>query len=422
MIMRRSLSGTILKYIIGETLFSFLVSFLFFFGIFFINQLLLLAQTILTKRVPFYQVGLLVLYAIPSIISLSAPFAALVGVLMTIGRLSSDNEVLVMLSSGLSYRNIFVPAIGVGVAIATLSFLTNDVLLPAGTLQFNKLYRRILVSTPALELGANSVKRYRDTVIITGDVSGNSINNIFIIDRTGQGERRLIMAREAQLRDAGKEGLSLDLTNAFIQSSKEIARLDYDYASSGFLRYWVPQEDLIQATASIGPREMSSVDVAKDIKRQEMELQERLDEQYNALLKQALSLETSLREGPKSPSWNRRGSVLAEMKKNVESARITRKDRNLSIYRLEYYKKFSMPAGALAFVFLAVPLGLFAKRSGQTVGFLLGVVISVIYWVLLFGGQTLGLRADFSPFWTMWLPDILTFGIGLVLCGLRVRK
>ena len=168
MIMRRSLSGTILKYIIAETLFSFLVSFLFFFFIFFVNQLLLLAQTILTKKVPFYQVGLLVLYAIPSIISLSAPFAALVGVLMTSGRLSSDNEVLVMLSSGLSYRNIFAPTIGVGVAIALLSFLTNDVLLPAGTLQFNKLYRRILVSTPALELGANSVKRYRDPVIVTG--------------------------------------------------------------------------------------------------------------------------------------------------------------------------------------------------------------------------------------------------------------
>ncbi|MDR1127351.1 MAG: LptF/LptG family permease [Treponema sp.] len=422
MIIRRSLSGTILRYIIAETLFSFLVAFLFFFVIFFINQLLLLAQTILTKKVPFYQVGLLVLYAIPSLISLSAPFAALVGVLMTAGRLSSDNEVLVMLSSGLSYYNIFVPTIGVGVVIALLSFLANDVLLPAGTLQFNKLYRRILVSTPALELGANSVKRYRDTVIVTGDVAGNSINNIFIMDRTGEGERRLIMAKEARLRDAGKEGLSLDLTNAFVQSSKEIARLDYDYASSGFLRYWVPQEDMIQAAASIGPREMSSVDVAKDIKGQEMELQERLDEQYNMLLKQAFSLETSLREGPHDASWNRRGSVLAEVKRNMESARVAKKDRNLSIYRLEYYKKFSLPAGALAFVFLATPLGLLAKHSGQTVGFLLGVIISVVYWVLLFGGQTLGLRAGFSPFWTMWLPDILTFSIGMILCGFRIRK
>jgi lipopolysaccharide export system permease protein len=56
------------------------------------------------------------------------------------------------------------------------------------------------------------------------------------------------------------------------------------------------------------------------------------------------------------------------------------------------------------------------------VGFLVGVIISVIYWVLLFGGQTLGLRAGYSPFWTMWLPDILTMGIGLAMCLKRIRK
>jgi lipopolysaccharide export system permease protein len=79
---------------------------------------------------------------------------------MTVGRLSSDNEVLVLLSSGLSYRNIFLPAFVVGVLISLLSFLANDILLPAGTIQFNRLYRRILVSVPALELEANSVKRF----------------------------------------------------------------------------------------------------------------------------------------------------------------------------------------------------------------------------------------------------------------------
>ncbi|MDR2370598.1 MAG: LptF/LptG family permease, partial [Treponema sp.] len=148
----RSLSPIIFKYITGETMFSFLVSFLFFFFIFFVNQLLLMAQEILTKRVPLGQVALLVLYAFPSIIAMSAPFASLVGTLMTVGRLTSDNEILVMLSSGLSYRNIFLPAIVVGFVISLISFVANDVLLPAGTVQFSRLYRRILVATPALEL------------------------------------------------------------------------------------------------------------------------------------------------------------------------------------------------------------------------------------------------------------------------------
>ncbi|MDR3342184.1 MAG: LptF/LptG family permease [Treponema sp.] len=422
MTIRRSLSWTLFRYIVSETLFSFLVAFLFFFFIFFVNQLLLMAQQILAKKVPFQQVALLILYALPSIIAMAAPFASLVGTLMTIGRLTSDNEILVMLSAGLSYSNIFLPAITVGIIISTFSFIANDVLLPAGTIQFSRLYRRILVSTPALELGANSIKRFKDTVIVTGAVTGNSIGDVFILDKTSDGERRLIMAKSAELRDAGIEGLSLDLSDAFIQSSKEIARRDYDYASSGFLRYWVPQEDLIQAVSSISPREMSSTDVRREIKTKILNLQNRLDERYNRTLDQALALEDSLRRGPHHEAWNRRTNYLSTHMKEIQSTEVVKRDRSLLSYRLEYYKKFSIPFGALSFVFLAVPLGLLAKKNGQTVGFGFGLLIAVIYWALLLGGQTMGLRLGYSPFWTMWLPNTLAVSIGLVMCLIRIRQ
>ena len=87
-------------------------------------------------------------------------------------------------------------------------------------------------------------------------------------------------------------------------------------------------------------------------------------------------------------------------------------DRSLQIYLLEFHKKFSIPAGCLAFVIFAFPVGYFARRSGRSIGFGIGLIVSVLYWSLLFAGQTLGLRLDFSPFWSMWLPNIL-----LVLMG-----
>ncbi|GHV90278.1 membrane protein [Spirochaetia bacterium] len=418
----RSVSWTLFRYIVSETLFSFLVAFLFFFFIFFVNQLLLLAQEILTKRVPFGQVALLVLYAIPSIIALSSPFASLVGTLMTIGRMTSDNEILVMLSSGLSYRTVFIPAIVVGVLISMLSFFANDVLLPAGTVQFNRLYRKILVSTPALELEANSVKRFKDTVIVTGDVTGNAIDNVLILDRTSDGERRVIMARNAELTDRGKEGLSLDLDDAFIQSSKETARTDYDYASSSYLQYWMPQEDLIQAVSSITPREMSSIDVYREMVIKKAELNIRLDDRRNRITAQALDLELSLRKGPDYEEWNRRAASLANFTREIQTLKATEQDRSLLIYRLEFYKKFSIPFGALSFVFLSVSLGLLAKKSGQTVGFIFGLLISVLYWAMLLGGQTLGIRLGYSPFWSMWFPNILAVSVGLLMGIIRIRK
>jgi lipopolysaccharide export system permease protein len=303
-----------------------------------------------------------------------------------------------------------------------LSFFANDVLLPAGTVQFARLYRRILLSTPALELEANSVKRFKDTVIVTGDVTGNAIDNVLILDRTDDGERRLIMARNAELKDGGRQGLSLDLDRAFIQSSKEIAREDYDYASSSYLRYWVPQEDLVQAVSSIGPREMSSLDVHREIRKKINDLNTQLEERRNRITGQALALEETLRLGPDNPAWNRRPNLFAAYQREVQSMGALKNDRSVQIYRLEFYKKFSIPFGALSFVFLAVSLGLLAKKSGQTVGFIFGLIISVIYWALLLGGQTVGMRLGYSPFWSMWLPNILAISIGCVMGMIRIRK
>jgi lipopolysaccharide export system permease protein len=294
--------------------------------------------------------------------------------------------------------------------------------LPAGRVQYARLYRQVLASTPALELSAHSVKRFKDTVIVTGDVQGTSIDDVFILDKTGDGERRVIMAKNAELRDAGKEGLSLELNQAFIQSSKEVARYDYDYASSRFLRYWVPQEDMIQAISSITPSEMSSADVWRAIKEKRETLQKRLDERYNRIMNHGLLLEDSLRKGPQNEDWNRRAAHLDNFNRDAQSIAALKKDKSLMSYLIEYYKKFSLPLGAFAFMFLTVPIGLMVKKNGQAIGFIFGIVISFIYWVMLIGGQTMGHRLGASPFWSMWLPDITAVVIGIFLTILRVRK
>ncbi|MDR3145610.1 MAG: LptF/LptG family permease [Treponema sp.] len=418
----RSISWTLFRYIVTEALFSFFGSFLFFFIIFFVNQLLLLAQEILTKRVPIGQVALLVFYALPSVVALSAPFASMVGTLMTVGRMTSDNEILVMLSSGLSYRTIYVPAMVVGILISMFSFLTNDILLPAGTIQFNKLYRLITLSTPALELEANSVKRFKDTIIVTGEVEGSVIGNVLILDRTGDGERRIILAKNAELKDWGNDGLSLDLEAAFVQSSKEMARYDYDYASSSFLRYWVPQEDIIQMVSSITPKEMSSADVLTEIRKKQANLNTILEERLGRISRRMLEAERTLRQGPDRESWNRRNSQLIELQREILEYRSIRRDYTLFYYILEFYKKFSIPLGAFSFVFLSVALGLMAKKSGQTVGFILGLIVAFLYWALLLGGQTMGVRLGFSPFWSIWTPNILAVTAGIILSVIRIRK
>jgi len=419
----RWISPTMFKYVLSEMLFSFFICFCFFFFIFFVNQILLMAKDVLAKHVPFNQVALLILFSLPTVIAMSAPFASLVGTLMTVGRMTSDNEILVMLSSGLSYKNIFFPAIAVGIIISILSFFTNDVLLPAGTVQFNKLWKKIAVSTPALELQENSVKRFRNTIIVSGGVDKNAVKNILILDKTEDGERRIILASRAELKDGGKEGLSLDLDDAFILSSKEVAREDYDYASSELLQYWVSNEDIIPSAGNVTPREMSSRDVHKAIKVKREEVAKRENDRKMRLNTHAFNLENTLRRGPDSAAeWNRRASSVSGFTREVSAIETIRNDRNLNSHVIEIYRKFAVPFGAFFFVFLAVSLGLMAKKSGQTVGFIIGVLISVLYWAMLFIGQASGIRLNAPPFWAMWLPNIICLVIGVILALVKVRR
>jgi lipopolysaccharide export system permease protein len=158
---RKSLgSHSFLYWYIGKEFFlAFFVCFLFFFFIFFINQMLLMAEDILSKHAPPVDVFMLVIYALPSIVAMSFPFASLVGALMAVGRFSSDNEVIVFQASGISMKRIFVPFVAIALLVSCLSFVINDYFLPLGTINYGKLYRKLLSSTPALELNAYSVKK-----------------------------------------------------------------------------------------------------------------------------------------------------------------------------------------------------------------------------------------------------------------------
>jgi lipopolysaccharide export system permease protein len=62
------------------------------------------------------------------------------------------------------------------------------------------------------------------------------------------------------------------------------------------------------------------------------------------------------------------------------------------------------------------------KKSGQTVGFLIGLLVSVVYWAFLIGGQTMGIRLSLSPFWSMWTANVLALAIGFILTIVRVTR
>lgn len=372
----KSNSHIMMRYLVKELLLYFTIAFLFFFLVFFCNQILLLVQDILRKHVPLVEVMKLMTYSLPFIIAQSAPFGTLVGFLMCIGRLMTDNEILILRATGTSFFRLSLPVIVLGVLISLGSFFVNDYLLPLGTIQYNKLYKEIIFSNPNVEMESNSIKKTSNSILVIGEVEDRNVSDLLLFDTDQDGNQRLIVASNTELLDPQDSTIMMQLR----MSNPSVIQFDnenkdtYEYISSDFTTMNIFASQFISSGSSgTNPREMTSYDLKQYI--------------------------------------------------NKLKAKGTSSKRTLNTYNLEYHKKFSLPFGSIFFALLAFPLAiLFGKHNGQTIGLIIGILISVLYWSLMTLGQIFGLRNGMNGFVSMWLPNLLVGIFGCIFIFFLVKK
>lgn len=373
----KSLKNHILiRYLFKDLFLYFLVSFLFFFMIFFVNQILLTVEDLLAKSAPFSDVMRIMFYSLPFIIAQSAPFATLVGFLMSLGGMMSSNEILIFRASGFSFLKLLVPVAILGLMISIGSFFVNDYLLPLGTIKYNKLMREIVNSTPSIELESNSVKKLDTSNIVIGEVNGNQVSDIILFDSKND-EDRIIVAGKSVLKGAKEEGvlMQLDMTDSTVLSIDKNNWGDYDVLSSERSIFNV-FDSTILGTTSRSAREMTAYDLSKKIKSMAEETEE-------------------------------------------DPVRLKR----LNIWLMEFHKKFSLPFGSIFFAVLAFSIAfLFGKHNGQTLGLFLGLVICVLYWAMQIMGQLFVQRVGLNSFLCIWIPNFIIGGVSLILLTRLLKK
>jgi len=413
---------TIRWYIAREVLLAFAISFLFFFFIFFLNQILLLAEELLKRKAPPEEVLLLLLYSVPAILALTAPFASLLGLLLSIGRLAGDREVLAAQAGGIRHFTLFLPALLLGVLFTAGSFFANDVLLPAGTVNFGKLYRSMLLSTPELELGAYSVKFYKNLLIVTGAVSGKTFQGVSVLDKTARDDHRLLTAKLARLvddpRQPGVITLHLEDVTGVIPDDRRLGVYDSFQAKS--LDYNIVLKDLAPSLQTLGPREMPTYELARQIQLKQKDV----DDQYREAQRSRAELVARLRSlfwsGAASDIATRRAlDDLAARIREIDQHDYT--DRVVQTWKTELYQKYSIPLACLCFVFLAFPLAVLQNRRGMTGIIGIGLLAAVVYWGSLLGARTLSLELGWNPEFSMFLPNALIL-LASIPAFLRLRR
>ena len=134
------------RYICREVVSHAFLGLAVFTFVFFVPQLVRLMELIVRHSGGIGNVALLFLCTLPPVLGFTIPMGVLVGVLIGLGRLSADSEIVALHASGISLRRLLLP-VGVVALIATIATLfTTFWLSPFSLRALNKLEVQLLSS------------------------------------------------------------------------------------------------------------------------------------------------------------------------------------------------------------------------------------------------------------------------------------
>ncbi|MBQ7612486.1 MAG: LptF/LptG family permease [Spirochaetaceae bacterium] len=365
---------TLFFYIFTEMMLYCFVSFLFFFVIFFVNNLLVEIQGNLIKNVSIALIMKFFLYSLPIVVANAAPYSAFVGALMCLGRFASDYEFIALNSLGLSHTRILLPTMAVALTFSLLNFFTNDILIPFTAPKLNDTYLEMMSENPAMQLQSHSIRQANQTIIAAGEVTKEGVSDIVIIDSSEPHKTTFLSAKTAKLAKTNNPEILLSLQpikpRLFILDTH--TKYDFDYAYAENMTYnFLASEQQNFGLFSLGPGQLSFSDLRKRIKE-------------------------------------------------IQSESITNTSY-LNWYNLELHKKFSIPFGALFFIFLAYTISINLKLYNQGLGFVVGLFISVAYWAILMMGQQLSVENKLDSTIGAWIANAVLLVVALILVWKKKR-
>jgi lipopolysaccharide export system permease protein len=115
-----------------------------------------------------------------------------------------------------------------------------------------------------------------------------------------------------------------------------------------------------------------------------------------------------------------REMTLTELKDSIDTQ--AHDIPHLNEIKIEYYKKFTIPFACFVFGLLGIPLGIRKVRGGKSYGFIMSLIIILIYYLLLITAESVGKSGAIPPLISMWLPNITLGALGIYLFNTAARE
>jgi lipopolysaccharide export system permease protein len=364
-------------------------------------------------------------------VALAVPMAVLVAVLMTFGRLSSDNEITACKACGISFGRLLFPMLGAALVMTLVMIWFNDRVLPESNHRARMLLTDISRKKPTWSLEENIFLDHFEGYSIRVRTVARKTSEIedIIVIQTVNAER--VITAKGGLMYFSPDGsmLMLELEDGEILEVEPKNPNGYTLTKFAKQTIAIPgaSSDLERTTrSSRGDREMSVTMMLEENRGRKGKIVA-LQVEADSLIKSAVSgllaagagvdLDRSRATDKAFRTNNELKGRLAFLEKNVANY-----EREINSMDVEIQKKFSIPVACIAFVLIGAPLGSLARKGGFATGIGLSLFFFIIYWAFLIGGEQLADAGLLGAFWAMWLPNFILSSAGILLTTMFIRQ
>ena len=309
-------------------------------------------------------------YKIPEYAAYALPIAILLSTLIIYGRLNSDRELTALRSFGISLMRIIAPTLIFSLLITGITFLFNELIVPAANYQAN------LLQTPFI---AKAELNLRKKDIFYPEYESN------IGGKPSRTLKRIYFAEQYQ-NETLKKVTIISLNSGTI---KQIITAE--------LAQWNQQQNIWNLLNG----ELNQISNDGKITTEEFNLKQ---------LPLAATLFEIVQKERSPDDMN-----IAQAKEYLSLIEDSGKKTEVAKFAVRIQQKYAFPFICLIFALIGAALGAKYSQTNRSKAFGYCVVIVFTYYFLGFTFGSLGITGILSPFWAAWIPNVLGMGAGIYL-------
>jgi len=358
------------RYVLKEVFPSFLLGVLVFTFVILLNEILRFAQRLVSQSASMADTLGILLNLLPSVLCLTIPMGFLLGVLISLGRLAADSEIIAMRASGISLYRLLIPIlIAATIAWGASSHLIINV-LPDSNQRVRQLFFKVLTSQAGTEVRPRVFydRLFPNLMFLVLDTPTgvNYWENVILADLSDPQSPRLTFADEGQLLiDADERTVMFHLRDAELHQVAQRRPEDYQRQVSKEIFLPLPTETFFP------PEDINVPRGARELGLRQ------LNDAYG--------------------------------------------ETQLPIYLTEIHKKFSIPFACFVFGVLGLALGIRNRRDGRSWGFIVSLAVIFIYYIFIDIGENMAISGRLSPLVGMWAPNVV-LGVGAIWLLIRAAR